>query len=250
MSAAQFLPFAVLALPAGVWADRHDRKRILITSDVGPARHPAHGRPAAAHRVAPTSSTWRCWRRVYGAADAFFAPAFTGLLPVDGQPAEPAAGERAARADALRRRHRRAGDRGPADRVRRRPGRRRCSSTPRRSRCRVVLLLPLRPRVVDAVRRRARTRRRPRTGSGRACARAGPRCAAGRGCSRSWPAWPSTTWSCCPRSSWSGRADRADEYARRALVGASSRPASGPAASSATCCCCGGDRASRCGSRR
>ena len=33
MSAAQFLPFAVLALPAGVWADRLDRKKILITSD-------------------------------------------------------------------------------------------------------------------------------------------------------------------------------------------------------------------------
>jgi MFS family permease len=34
VSAAQFLPFAVLALPAGVWADRLDRKRILIASDL------------------------------------------------------------------------------------------------------------------------------------------------------------------------------------------------------------------------
>lgn len=33
VSAAQFLPFVVLALPAGVWADRYDRKRILIASD-------------------------------------------------------------------------------------------------------------------------------------------------------------------------------------------------------------------------
>src|SRR6478752_4920271 len=33
VSAAQFLPFAVLALPAGVWADKHDRKRILVVSD-------------------------------------------------------------------------------------------------------------------------------------------------------------------------------------------------------------------------
>src|SRR4051812_31910132 len=33
-SAAQFLPFVVLALPAGVWADRWDRKRILISSDI------------------------------------------------------------------------------------------------------------------------------------------------------------------------------------------------------------------------
>lgn len=34
VSAAQFLPFALLALPAGVWADRLDRKRILIASDI------------------------------------------------------------------------------------------------------------------------------------------------------------------------------------------------------------------------
>ena len=33
VSAAQFLPFVVLALPAGVWADRLDRKKILIASD-------------------------------------------------------------------------------------------------------------------------------------------------------------------------------------------------------------------------
>ena len=32
-STAQFLPFVVLALPAGVWADRWERKRILIASD-------------------------------------------------------------------------------------------------------------------------------------------------------------------------------------------------------------------------
>ncbi|MFL6131533.1 MAG: MFS transporter, partial [Nocardioidaceae bacterium] len=34
VSAAQFAPFALLALPAGVWADRLDRKRILISSDL------------------------------------------------------------------------------------------------------------------------------------------------------------------------------------------------------------------------
>lgn len=34
VSAAQFLPFVVLALPAGVWADRLNRKQILIASDV------------------------------------------------------------------------------------------------------------------------------------------------------------------------------------------------------------------------
>ena len=79
VSAAQFLPFVVLALPAGVWADRLDRKRILIGSDlvrlvcqlvaaslllVGGASVPALVAIAA----------------VYGAADAFFAPAFSGML--------------------------------------------------------------------------------------------------------------------------------------------------------------------------
>lgn len=80
VSAAQFLPFAILALPAGVWADRYHRKRILIASDVArflcqltaglllvtDTAHVAHLAVLAA---------------VYGAADAFFAPAFTGLLP-------------------------------------------------------------------------------------------------------------------------------------------------------------------------
>jgi Transmembrane secretion effector len=33
VSAAQFLPFAVLALPAGVWADRLNHKKILVASD-------------------------------------------------------------------------------------------------------------------------------------------------------------------------------------------------------------------------
>jgi MFS family permease len=86
VSAAQFLPFVVLALPAGVWADRLDRKRILIASDLvrmicqvvaavlllgGDATVPALVGIAA----------------VYGAADAFFAPAFTGLLPSTVTPA-------------------------------------------------------------------------------------------------------------------------------------------------------------------
>jgi hypothetical protein len=80
VSAAQFLPFAVLALPAGVWADRHDRKRILITSDVvrlvtqltsGLLLVTGHAGVLTLALLAAG----------YGAADAFFAPAFTGLLP-------------------------------------------------------------------------------------------------------------------------------------------------------------------------
>jgi MFS family permease len=80
VSAAQFVPFAVLALPAGVWADKHDRKRILITSDLvrlvtqltaGLLLVSGHGEVLHLAVLAG----------VYGAADAFFAPAFTGLLP-------------------------------------------------------------------------------------------------------------------------------------------------------------------------
>ena len=80
VSAAQFIPFAILALPAGVWADRYDRKRILISSDVARFACQLTGglllvtdQAHVAHLVAIAA--------VYGAADAFFAPAFTGLLP-------------------------------------------------------------------------------------------------------------------------------------------------------------------------
>jgi hypothetical protein len=80
VSAAQFIPFAILALPAGVWADRLDRKKILVASDTARflcqltagvllVTDTAH----VAHLVVTAA--------VYGAADAFFAPAFTGLLP-------------------------------------------------------------------------------------------------------------------------------------------------------------------------
>jgi MFS family permease len=80
VSAAQFLPFVVLALPAGVWADRLDRRKILIASDV--TRFLCQltgglllvtGNAQVAHLVVLAAC--------YGAADAFFAPAFTGLLP-------------------------------------------------------------------------------------------------------------------------------------------------------------------------
>jgi MFS family permease len=80
VSAAQFLPFAVLALPAGVWADRLDRKKILVASDT--TRFVCQltagvllvtGTAQVAHLVVLAA--------FYGAADAFFAPAFTGLLP-------------------------------------------------------------------------------------------------------------------------------------------------------------------------
>jgi len=80
VSAAQFLPFAVLALPAGVWADRLDRKKILITSDtvrlvcqLTAATLLLTDHATVTHLVVLAA--------VYGGADAFFAPTFTGLLP-------------------------------------------------------------------------------------------------------------------------------------------------------------------------
>src|SRR4051794_31835590 len=80
VSAAQFAPFAVLALPAGVWADRWDRKRILIGSDLvrlctqlAAGVLLVTGQAQVVHLALLAA--------VYGAADAFFAPAFTGLLP-------------------------------------------------------------------------------------------------------------------------------------------------------------------------
>jgi len=80
VSAAQFLPFVVLALPAGVWADRLDRKKILIASDLvrlvcqlTAATLLLGGNASVPALVALAA--------VYGAADAFFAPAFSGLLP-------------------------------------------------------------------------------------------------------------------------------------------------------------------------
>ena len=80
VSAAQFLPFALLALPAGVWADRYNRKLILIGSDV--ARFVIQ---LTAGILLVTGSAevthLAVLAAVYGAADAFFAPAFTGLLP-------------------------------------------------------------------------------------------------------------------------------------------------------------------------
>jgi MFS family permease len=80
VSAAHFLPFALLALPAGVWADRLSRKNILIASDVT-----RFGCQLAAGILLVSGTAHvlhlAVLAAVYGAADAFFAPAFTGLLP-------------------------------------------------------------------------------------------------------------------------------------------------------------------------
>jgi hypothetical protein len=85
VSAAQFLPFVVLALPAGVWADRLDRKRILIVSDLVRlvCQLVAASLLLGGGATVPALVTIAA---VYGAADAFFAPAFTGLLPATVSP--------------------------------------------------------------------------------------------------------------------------------------------------------------------
>jgi MFS family permease len=84
-STAQFLPFVVLAVPAGVWADRWERKRILVVSDAVRLLTQAlaavlllSGRAEVTHLAVLAA--------VFGAADAFFAPAFTGLLPTTVSP--------------------------------------------------------------------------------------------------------------------------------------------------------------------
>ena len=85
-SAAQFLPFVLLALPAGVWADRWDRKQILITSD---AVRLVTQAIAAVLLLTDTARVPQLvvLAAVFGAADAFFAPAFSGLLPTTVTPA-------------------------------------------------------------------------------------------------------------------------------------------------------------------
>ncbi len=84
-STAQFLPFVLLAVPAGVWADRWDRKRILVASDsvrlvtqAVAATLLLTGAAEVPHLVVLAA--------VFGAADAFFSPAFSGLLPTTVSP--------------------------------------------------------------------------------------------------------------------------------------------------------------------
>ena len=80
VSIAQFLPFVLLALPAGVLADRLDRRRIMIASDLvrfavqlvaGVLLLTGHGSVPLLIVIAAA----------FGAADAFFQPAITGLVP-------------------------------------------------------------------------------------------------------------------------------------------------------------------------
>ena len=77
---AQLVPFLVFALAGGVISDRGDRRRVLIASDV--ARLIVQG-VGGVLLVADAASplTLGVLAALYGTADAFFQPAFTGLLP-------------------------------------------------------------------------------------------------------------------------------------------------------------------------
>jgi hypothetical protein len=78
--AAQLVPFLVFALVGGVIADRGDRRRVLVASDVARLVVQAVG---GVLLVADAASplTLGVLATLYGSADAFFQPAFTGLLP-------------------------------------------------------------------------------------------------------------------------------------------------------------------------
>src|SRR5690242_17445682 len=76
---AQTLPLVALLLFGGVWADRLPRHRIMIVTDL--SRAALH----AAVAILIFSGAVRIWQIVaiealFGAAQAFFQPAYSGLL--------------------------------------------------------------------------------------------------------------------------------------------------------------------------
>ncbi|HEY6760311.1 MAG TPA: MFS transporter [Baekduia sp.] len=81
VAAAGFLPFIVLGLVGGVVADRVERKRILIASDT--VRLVCQT-VAGVLLVSGHAQVWHlaALTAVFGAADSFFSPAFSGLLPL------------------------------------------------------------------------------------------------------------------------------------------------------------------------
>ncbi|HWH95573.1 MAG TPA: MFS transporter [Baekduia sp.] len=81
VAAAGFLPFVFLGLVGGVIADRMQRRRILIASDL--VRLASQG-AAGALLLSGGAEVWHlaALAAVFGAADSFFSPAFTGLMPL------------------------------------------------------------------------------------------------------------------------------------------------------------------------
>src|SRR5919206_3447263 len=83
--AAQTAPMLLLVAVAGVWADRLPRQLVMLSSDA--VRCATQGATAALLLLHQA----RIWELIvlqalYGAADAFFTPALTGLVPAVTQP--------------------------------------------------------------------------------------------------------------------------------------------------------------------
>lgn len=78
--AAQMIPFVGLLLVGGVWADRLPRHLVMVVSDV--VRGVLHALLAALI-IAGAAKVWHLVviEALYGAAHAFFRPAYTGLVP-------------------------------------------------------------------------------------------------------------------------------------------------------------------------
>ena len=77
---AELAPFLVFAIVGGVVSDRTDRRLVLVTSDVARLVVQAAG-GALLLAGAATPLLLGVLAALYGTADAFFQPAFTGLLP-------------------------------------------------------------------------------------------------------------------------------------------------------------------------
>jgi MFS family permease len=78
--AAELVPFLIFAIVGGVVSDRSDRRRVLVTSDIARLVVQAVGGVLLlAHAANPL--TLGILAALYGTADAFFQPAFTGLMP-------------------------------------------------------------------------------------------------------------------------------------------------------------------------
>jgi MFS family permease len=78
--AAQTIPFVALLLFGGVWADRLRRHRVMVVTDL--ARGVLHA-VLAGLILAGSAEVWQIVviEALYGAAHAFFRPAYTGLVP-------------------------------------------------------------------------------------------------------------------------------------------------------------------------
>jgi MFS family permease len=78
--AAQSIPLVALALVGGVWADRLRRERVMLVSDI--VRACVQG-VVAALLLTGGAQIWQLMvlLAVYGVAEAFFRPAWGGLLP-------------------------------------------------------------------------------------------------------------------------------------------------------------------------